>query len=217
MTMRDTCRHWRRRTMLVTLALCAGVVLLSYSSPKATDQDRREDPQWPAISQEAKPWTRWWWHGSAVDPASLTRQLEALRDAGIGGVEITPIYGVRGGEARVHPVPVATSGCACSSTRCARRIAWASASTWPPGRAGRSADRGSATRRSSRTIAHKTWTLAAGESSPSRCGCARLRSSGRSAPCLRRARRGHSSHSDRGPRRTDHSQPRTCRRWRSIR
>lgn len=47
-----------------------------------------------------KPWTRWWWPGSAVDPASLTAQLEQLQQSGIGGVEITPIYGARGYEDR---------------------------------------------------------------------------------------------------------------------
>jgi hypothetical protein len=57
-------------------------------------------PPWPAITQSAKPWTRWWWPGSAVEPAQLTAQLEAIAAAGIGGVEITPIYGARGAEAR---------------------------------------------------------------------------------------------------------------------
>jgi hypothetical protein len=47
-----------------------------------------------------KPWTRWWWPGSAVDEASITRQLEQFAAAGLGGVEITPIYGVRGYEDR---------------------------------------------------------------------------------------------------------------------
>ncbi|MGH8021825.1 MAG: glycosyl hydrolase [Opitutaceae bacterium] len=48
----------------------------------------------------AKPWTRWWWPGSAVDKESLASQLEKLAAAGIGGVEITPIYGARGYEER---------------------------------------------------------------------------------------------------------------------
>lgn len=52
------------------------------------------------VAREHKPWTRWWWPGSGVDPASLTRQLEQLAAAGIGGVEITPIYGARGYEDR---------------------------------------------------------------------------------------------------------------------
>jgi hypothetical protein len=55
---------------------------------------------WPEVTQSAKPWTRWWWPGSAVEKTQLTAQLEAMSAAGIGGVEITPIYGPRGGEAR---------------------------------------------------------------------------------------------------------------------
>jgi len=47
-----------------------------------------------------KPWTRWWWPGSAVDQASITRQLEQFAAAGLGGVEITPIYGAKGAEDR---------------------------------------------------------------------------------------------------------------------
>ncbi len=55
---------------------------------------------WPAINRENKPWTRWWWPGSGVDKASLTAQLEKFAAAGIGGVEITPIYGAKGYEDR---------------------------------------------------------------------------------------------------------------------
>jgi hypothetical protein len=55
---------------------------------------------WPEIGRENKPWTRWWWPGSAVDKSSLTRQLEQFAAAGLGGVEITPIYGALGAEAR---------------------------------------------------------------------------------------------------------------------
>src|SRR5688500_7239878 len=55
---------------------------------------------WPEITRENKPWTRWWWPGSAVDQASLTRQLEQFAAANIGGVEITPIYGAKGYEDR---------------------------------------------------------------------------------------------------------------------
>jgi hypothetical protein len=62
--------------------------------------DAEEIRGWPIVTAETKPWTRWWWHGSAVDRGSLSAQLEVLRDAGLGGVEITPIYGVRGEEAQ---------------------------------------------------------------------------------------------------------------------
>ena len=55
---------------------------------------------WPAITQETRPWTRWWWLGSAVDSPNLTRQLTLFSQAGIGGVEICPIYGAKGFENR---------------------------------------------------------------------------------------------------------------------
>jgi len=51
----------------------------------------------------AAPGTRWWWLGSAVDSAGITYQLETLRQAGIGAVEITPIYGVKRNEANDIP------------------------------------------------------------------------------------------------------------------
>ena len=56
------------------------------------------EPQWPDITQEHKPWTRWWWMGNAVNNQDLTRQMELYREANLGGVEITPIYGVAGYE-----------------------------------------------------------------------------------------------------------------------
>ena len=55
--------------------------------------------QWIKIDQEAKPYTRWWWLGSAVDSVGLEYNLTELAKAGIGGVEITPIYGVQGNDA----------------------------------------------------------------------------------------------------------------------
>ncbi len=58
---------------------------------------------WPPATRESRPWTRWWWPGSAVDPANLTAQLEQFAAAGLGGVEITPIYGAQGAESRYVP------------------------------------------------------------------------------------------------------------------
>jgi hypothetical protein len=53
---------------------------------------------WPLITQTNKPWTRWWWQGSAVNNKDLTWNLEQYQQAGLGGVEITPIYGIYGYE-----------------------------------------------------------------------------------------------------------------------
>lgn len=54
---------------------------------------------WSENTSQTKPWTRWWWMGSAVDEPNLKSSLIDFQKAGIGGVEITPIYGVKGQEA----------------------------------------------------------------------------------------------------------------------
>ena len=54
--------------------------------------------KWPAVTKTTKPWTRWWWEGSAVNKQDLTWNLEQYQQAGLGGVELTPIYGVHGYE-----------------------------------------------------------------------------------------------------------------------
>lgn len=55
---------------------------------------------WPVIKQQMRPWTRWWWMGNAVDEKNLGTALTTYQQAGIGGVEITPIYGAKGFESR---------------------------------------------------------------------------------------------------------------------
>lgn len=60
-------------------------------------------PAWPEAKAESRPWTRWWWHGSAVNRDTLRTELDQFRQAGIGGVEITPIYGVKGKDALTIP------------------------------------------------------------------------------------------------------------------
>jgi len=52
--------------------------------------------QWPTPQSEAKPGTRWWWLGSAVDKDNLQWNMKQYADHGIGAVEITPLYGVQG-------------------------------------------------------------------------------------------------------------------------
>ncbi|MDE3253835.1 MAG: glycoside hydrolase family 2 protein, partial [Bacteroidota bacterium] len=59
--------------------------------------------RWPVVTQTNKPWTRWWWEGSAVDEKNLTATMEQYHAAGLGGLEITPIYGVKGYEKQFVP------------------------------------------------------------------------------------------------------------------
>lgn len=58
---------------------------------------------WPEIKSEARPGSRWWWMGSAVDKKNLSYNLNLYGTAGIGSLEITPIYGVKGNEQREIP------------------------------------------------------------------------------------------------------------------
>jgi hypothetical protein len=76
----------RVRGLVILAAVAVGAVLPATA--------RAIDPEafsWPTPTKECRPWTRWWWLGSAVDDANLTAQLEQLHRAGLGGVEICPI------------------------------------------------------------------------------------------------------------------------------
>ena len=145
-------RRERRKRAVFALA-----VLLGTSAPGAGGE-----PEWPPVTREARPWTRWWWMGSAVDPAGLTAALEAYAAAGLGGVEITPIYGVRGEEERFVPylsqpwVALLRQALAEASRR-GLGVAQATGTGWPFGGPWVDADR------ASRRMAHRTFTLRAGE------------------------------------------------------
>ena len=43
---------------------------------------------------DARIMMRWWWFGPAVTPAGIERELRLMKDGGIGGVEIQPVYPV---------------------------------------------------------------------------------------------------------------------------
>ena len=87
----------RRHPRLPRLAFVLVLLSVLFVPSHAAEPDALA---WPEITKENKPWTRWWWPGSGVDKASLTRQLEQFAAAGLGGVEITPIYGAKGYESR---------------------------------------------------------------------------------------------------------------------
>ncbi|MFR9165449.1 MAG: glycosyl hydrolase [Dysgonomonas sp.] len=58
-----------------------------------------QQTEWPIVKSEMKPAARWWWLGSAVDKENLKYNIEEYARKGMGGLEITPIYGVKGNEA----------------------------------------------------------------------------------------------------------------------
>ncbi len=72
-------------------ALLVLIFRLSYAQPQQ------------ANGNTARPWTYWWWMGSAVNEPDITHQLEQFAQAGLGGVHIIPIYGVKGYEKQFIP------------------------------------------------------------------------------------------------------------------
>jgi hypothetical protein len=128
-----------------------------------TNRDRGRD--WPAITGETKPWTRWWWHGSAVDRPTLTAELQALRDIGIGGVEVTPIFGVRGQEQRFiqylsNEWMAMLEYTLSEAARLDIGVDMATGTGWPFGGPWVTPDN------APRTLVHHAWTLRAGERVP---------------------------------------------------
>ena len=75
------------------------IMLATFSLTVFSPTWAQEEFGWPKVCQEMKPGTRWWWMGSAVDSTNLTYNLMQYAQAGIGTVEITPIYGVKDNEA----------------------------------------------------------------------------------------------------------------------
>jgi hypothetical protein len=73
------------KTLLITVFVCLSTIASTQTI-------------WPVVMQEARPWTRWWWMGSAVDEKNISSQLSDFEKAGFGGVEVVPIYGAIGYE-----------------------------------------------------------------------------------------------------------------------
>src|SRR3569833_2152792 len=86
-----------------TTAILIAASLSAVAAAPAPEASMSDPLAWPPITRECKPWTRWWWMGSAVDEKEITRNLELLHEAGFGGVEISPIYEAQGAEARAVP------------------------------------------------------------------------------------------------------------------
>ena len=73
-----------------------GLAMLASLLPMA----RGSEMDWPQVTSQCKPWTYWWWMGSAVSREELQRHAKTYAQAGLGGMHIIPIYGAEGAQAR---------------------------------------------------------------------------------------------------------------------
>ena len=89
------------RTLHKALLACAAIVTMAAcgSSDKAPVRESGR-LGWPEITRQTKPWTRWWWPASAVGPSDIDTMLAQYAEAGLGGMEVTTIYGAKGYEDR---------------------------------------------------------------------------------------------------------------------
>ncbi len=86
-------RRMNSRVILLA-ALCGLFLFQPIISVRADDA-----LSWPALTSQNRPWLWWWWPGSAVSKPDIASQLKTFQDAGAGGVQIIPIYGVQNGQA----------------------------------------------------------------------------------------------------------------------
>ncbi|MCC7086556.1 MAG: hypothetical protein IT427_16280 [Pirellulales bacterium] len=89
------------RSRIVAMT-CSALLLASWTFTAAAEDaaPANSDFSWPAITNECRPWTYWWWMGNAVDPQNLRREFARYRAGGLGGLHIVPIYGAKGAESR---------------------------------------------------------------------------------------------------------------------
>jgi hypothetical protein len=142
----------RRKLLIISLSLISASAFSQTAALK-----------WPPVTRETKPWTRWWWEGSAVDKENLSLLMEQYAKSGLGGMEITAIYGAKGYESRyidfISPKWIEMlQHTLKEGTRLGLGIDMAQASGWPFGGPWVTADD------ASKYVAYKTYDLKGGES-----------------------------------------------------
>lgn len=125
-------------------------------------QQPKSQLSWPEITPESKPWTRWWWPGSIVNPTDLSAAMEKYSKAGLGGLELTVLYGVRGQEDKfINYLSPEWMKMFVHTLNEAKRLKigvdLANSSSWPFGGPWVTNDD------ASKYVAFKTWSLKSGE------------------------------------------------------
>src|SRR5512143_4352228 len=68
--------------------------LVALALPQALAAAEVGDPLFASFQEppaRLRPFVRWWWNGSRVAEAEILRELDLLKAAGVGGVEINTI------------------------------------------------------------------------------------------------------------------------------
>jgi len=84
-------------TKLAVVLFFTPIVLFGYKT-KVEEKPSVVFEQFITPPAEARPFVRWWWNGNKLTKEEIERELEVLRQAGFGGVEINPIALPNGAE-----------------------------------------------------------------------------------------------------------------------
>jgi hypothetical protein len=80
----------RVRLCLPILAVVLGMWVLSAAAPPADLAALKQAFQHPP--DDARIMMRWWWFGAAVEEPELEREMRTMKEGGIGGFEVQPVY-----------------------------------------------------------------------------------------------------------------------------
>jgi hypothetical protein len=85
-----------RRTIPSTcvISVCVLLLWLTGGCSPSSQTKHSADELYTLFSDppaESRPFVRWWWNGNNIEPAELERELDVMKAAGIGGVEVNPI------------------------------------------------------------------------------------------------------------------------------
>jgi len=86
----DYVRNAKATGLLFCILGCVALTFLNSCSNSRNDKDLLfQSFQNPPA--EARPLVRWWWNGNRVTEKEILRELDIMKEAGIGGIEINPI------------------------------------------------------------------------------------------------------------------------------
>ncbi len=77
--------------LLAAAAVCAVVLIPGHAAPGDLARLRQTFMNPP---DDARVQMRWWWFGSAVTKPELEREMKVMKEGGIGGFEVQPVYPV---------------------------------------------------------------------------------------------------------------------------
>jgi hypothetical protein len=81
----------RRSTLHFIAHFTGALLLLASCADHPVGQSASIEENFKNPPQEAKPWVFWYWMNAAISHEGITADLEAMRQAGIGGAYLTPI------------------------------------------------------------------------------------------------------------------------------